>query len=118
MDCKTARLLLEFARPGHLELDPEESLALETHLRDCSDCGPIAQVERSLDEQLGHAMREVSIPADLRPRLLAHVAGARRSYYRRLAGRLSLAAAVLVAVVAGAAYWMTSFRTTVNLAAL
>ena len=57
MDCKTARLLLLFARPLPTELEASEAEALESHLADCPECGALAQAERQTDTCLGQAMR-------------------------------------------------------------
>jgi hypothetical protein len=69
MDCKTARQMLDFARPRRPELDGADLDALEAHLADCPDCGLLAQVERQMDTRLSQAMRAVPIPEDLRARL-------------------------------------------------
>ena len=37
MDCNTARLLLEYARPNSSELAATETRALEEHLSACDD---------------------------------------------------------------------------------
>lgn len=70
MDCKTARQMMDFARPRRPELDGADLEALEAHLADCPDCGPLAQVERQMDSRLSQAMRAVPIPENLRARLL------------------------------------------------
>ena len=38
MDCKTARLMLEFAHPRHNELDPPDLHPLEAHVTACPEC--------------------------------------------------------------------------------
>lgn len=70
MDCKTARQMLDFARPRRPELDSADLEALEVHLADCPECGPLAQVERQLDSRLSQAMRAVTVPDNLRSRLV------------------------------------------------
>src|SRR5262249_33258662 len=45
--------------------------ALEAHLADCPECGPLAQMERQMDSRLSQAMRSVTIPENLRARLTA-----------------------------------------------
>jgi hypothetical protein len=107
MDCKTARLLLEFARPGSPELDAGEAEALRQHLGDCSDCGALAAAENRADEQLGRAMRAVSVPAGLRQRLLTRVAAARPAWHRRWLVR-GVAAAAAVVLLGGFGYWLLS----------
>ncbi len=100
MDCKTARLLLNFdrARP---ELDRPEADALAAHLADCPECLSISQSERNIDAHLGRAIRDVSVPDGLRDRLLSRLADDRRLAFRRqwVRGAVAVAAAVLVAVL-------------------
>ena len=89
MDCRTARQLLDFARPRRPELEAVELEELEAHLADCPDCGPLAQVERQMDNRLGQAMRAVAVPENLQGRLLARLESDRarqaRQWRRRLA---------------------------------
>ena len=47
MDCKTARLLLDFARPQAHELVAGRSAALESHLDRCPDCHRLARERTS-----------------------------------------------------------------------
>ncbi|HXG10141.1 MAG TPA: zf-HC2 domain-containing protein [Gemmataceae bacterium] len=107
MDCKTARLLLDFARPR--ELDPDEALALESHLARCPECEALAQAERRLDEHLGRAIRDVAVPEGLRRRLLDRLAAERGRRHRRGVAwivRLAVAAAILAVVVWLAFNWV------------
>jgi hypothetical protein len=110
MDCKTARTLMDFAHPRMGELDAAESKALEAHLQECPECGPLAYFEQQLDEHLGRAMRDLSVPADLRDRLQARLKIARGVLYRRRAIGLAAAAALLLVTTLGAWYWLTSNR--------
>jgi hypothetical protein len=99
MDCKTARLLLDFARPQACELEPEEAGALENHLDRCPNCHGLARGERQLDDHLGKAMRQVEVPAGLREQLLARLEVDRGDWYRRRfahAMRLAAAAAAIL----------------------
>ncbi|HYT95625.1 MAG TPA: zf-HC2 domain-containing protein, partial [Gemmataceae bacterium] len=96
MDCKDARLLLEFARPGDKELDHDEAEALRQHLADCPDCSAQAQAERRADEHIGLAMRAVPVPAGLRERVLQKLGPERVPWYRRWPVRVAGAAAVLL----------------------
>jgi hypothetical protein len=109
MDCKTARLLLDFARPQAGELEAEEARALESHLDHCSDCHSQARGERQFDASLGRAMRQVETPAGLRDELLARLESERSAWYRqrfaRRARRL-VAAAALLLLGLGAWYWV------------
>jgi hypothetical protein len=109
MDCKTARLLLDFARPQACELGPEETGALESHLEQCADCHGLARAERGLDDCLGKAMRQVEVPAGLRDRLQARLEADRGDWYRRRFAhtmRLAAAAAALLLFTWGAGRWV------------
>src|SRR5262245_13853267 len=97
MDCNTARLLLDFARPG--DLDAAEAGDLERHLADCPDCGPPARAGRALDRHLGRAVRRVEVPEGLRGRLLARLEADRGDLHRRWAGHGLRAAAAAAAVL-------------------
>jgi hypothetical protein len=106
MECKTARLLVPFARPRSAELDPEEAEALARHLAECAECRQLHQAEQAIDAQLGQAIRDVPVPEGLRDRLLVGLAEQRRLVLRRRWVRVagSLAAALLLAV-AGWLLW-------------
>ncbi len=100
MDCRTARLLLDFVRPQAHELEAEEARALESHLDQCPDCHSQARGEQQLDACLSKAMRQVEIPAGLRDQLLTRLESARGDWYRQRfahnARLLATAAAVLL----------------------
>ena len=103
MDCKTARLLLEFARPQHVELEPTDLRALEAHVAACPDCSVNSKQERALDEQLGQAMRKVDVPDRLRSRLLSRLArdravAERGRWKRYVAGAAAVAATLLLVI--------------------
>lgn len=109
MDCKTARLLLDFARPQARELEAEEAAALQRHLDHCSDCYSQAYNERQLDDRLGKAMRQVEIPTGLREQLLARLESARGDLNRQRfahAARLCVAAAALLLLGWSGWYWV------------
>jgi hypothetical protein len=115
MDCKTARLLLDFASPlGPAELDVSEAEALDRHLQDCPDCAALALAQRQEDDVIGRAMRDVPVPPGLHDRLLAHLDAERDAGYRRLTRRwipVGLAAAVLLAASwFGVDYWQQQHR--------
>src|SRR5947209_7636374 len=106
MDCKNARLLLEFARPGGRELEAADAEALHQHLAECSECAALAHDEQRADEHLGRAMRDVPVPAGLRERVLKRLSVERDAWYRRWLVRWAAAAAVLLAVgLLGYHYW-------------
>ncbi len=108
MDCKTARTLMDFAHPRMAELDAAECKALEAHLQECPECGPLGYFERQLDEHLGRTMRDLSVPTDLRDRLQARLKLARGAWYRRRAIGLAAAAALLLVTTLGAWYWLSN----------
>jgi hypothetical protein len=112
MDCRHARLLLDFTRPRGTELEPTETEALETHLADCPECGAQARAERRFDEHLSRAVRDVPVPDGLRDRLVGRLSAARDAWYRRRLFRAAgvLAAAVLLAAVGGLLIWHESRR--------
>lgn len=114
MDCKTARLLLDFVRPEACELEAEEAAELERHLDHCPDCHSQAHNERQLDDRLGKAMRQVEIPAGLREQVLTRLESARGDWNReRLAhaARLSAAAAALLLLGWTGWYWVRELFT-------
>src|SRR5947209_14835473 len=100
MDCKTARLLLDFARPQACEVEPEDSQLLAGHLAQCTDCDRAARAGRQVDGWLGQAMRQVEVPAGLEEQILARLEVQRGDRARRrLAHGLRVAAAVAAAVL-------------------
>jgi hypothetical protein len=101
MDCKTARLLLDYARPAPAELPGGDVAALESHLSACPECEAVARTERQLDDHVGRAVRDVPVPDGLRERLLARLRTERRRWYRRWALRGTAAAAAAVALTLG-----------------
>src|SRR5262245_15097656 len=108
MDCKYARLLVEFAWPQCPELEAGDFEALQCHLADCPDCGPLARQDQLLDGQIGRAMRDVPVPDNLQSRLLGRLAAERDAWYRRRlvrAAGILLAAAAVVLLVWGGVWW-------------
>ena len=106
MDCRTARLLLDFSHPQAHELEAEEAGALEHHLDHCPDCHGLARAERRLDEQLGKAMRQVEVPSGLRERLLTRLEIDRNDWYRHRFGHgLRIAAAAAAVLLLGWTAW-------------
>lgn len=107
MDCKTARLLFDFARPGSHELEQSELRALESHLAGCIECDALARSERLLDNHLGQAMLKVETPPKLRERIVNRLMTERQALRRhRLAwtARIAAAAALLIVSVSIWAY--------------
>jgi hypothetical protein len=106
MDCRTARSLLDFARPGCVELQPDDADALERHLSGCPECDALFRQERALDAHIGRAVRDVPVPRDLRDRVMQRLARDRRAWLRSQAARAgSLTAAAAVLLVLGLAGW-------------
>src|SRR5437588_2897601 len=99
MDCNTARLLLAFSRPKTSELEACAVEALNDHLADCAECGPLARGEHQVERLVGLAMRQVPIPLDFRQRLLARLRAERRSWYKRLPQKHPRVAAGVAAVL-------------------
>jgi hypothetical protein len=121
MDCKTARLLLDFVRPGTPELEAAEARALDGHLAHCPECDTLARHEHRADHALGKAMRQVEVPNGLRAQLLARLEAERGDWYRRQFGhgvRAVLAVAAAVLVVWGLWWWYQPGRSALNLAEL
>jgi hypothetical protein len=99
MDCKTARLLLAFARPHCPELDEYEAEALDNHLDECPECGSFAGAEQHFDRRLSLAMRDVPLPLDLRQRVLTRLQAERKAWYRNLPRRHPRVAATVAALL-------------------
>jgi hypothetical protein len=107
MDCKHARLLLAFVRPGNpTELDDGEAADLTHHLDGCPVCAGLAHDEQRADDRIGRAMRDVVLPEGLRTRLLNRVNAARDAWYRGWLVRVGgVAAGVLIAVLIARAWF-------------
>src|SRR6516165_7065462 len=106
MDCRTARLLLDYARPHRTELPADEAAPLEAHLASCPDCETLARCERQADDRLGKAMRDVPMPDDLRQRIFERLQTERVKRQRRWLAWGARAAAVAAIVLVGAWWWI------------
>lgn len=109
MDCRSARHLLDFARPRVPELDKSDQHDLDGHLAVCPDCDTLARGERQFDEHLGQAVRDVPVPQGLHERLLRRLREEREAWYRKQLGRglriVAAAAAVLLMTWFGLTVW-------------
>ncbi len=97
MNCKDARLLTWFARPGRVELEPAELAQLQLHLQDCPECAAAVRAEQQLEAVVGKALQAVPVPPGLHQRLLSRLEkdqGWRRWKVRGLAVAASLLLAV------------------------
>jgi hypothetical protein len=111
MDCKTARLLLDFVRPQAGEVDSAELAAFEQHVAACPECDSLVRAERGLDRAYAKAMKAVEVPASLRGRLTARLERERGDVYLRWfgnAGRVAAAAAVVVLATWAVIAWRQS----------
>jgi hypothetical protein len=118
MDCKTARLLFDFARPQCGEIDSAELAAFEQHLAACPECDALARAERGVDHAFAKAMQAVEVPAGLRNRVVARLERERGDLYLRRfghAGRLAAAAAAIALIVWGVYAWRQSHRPIVDM---
>lgn len=109
MECRTARLLLDFARPRASELEAAEAEELQNHLAGCPECRALARAEHQADELLARAMRDVPLPPDGQARLQQRLDAARAALYRRWLARrardAAVAAVLLLAAWLGYAHW-------------
>jgi hypothetical protein len=121
MDCRTARLLLHFARPHPSELPARDADALEAHLTGCPECEAVAHIERLGHAHLGEAMRKVPIPDGLRERILDRLATERGDRRRIWVGwtvrATAMAALIVIGVLIGLA-WRGTHPPELDLAAL
>jgi hypothetical protein len=113
MDCRTARLLIDFHRARAGELAPPEAADLEGHLAVCAECDALTRAERRADARLAQAMAAVPLPDGLRDRLRDGLRAARRAAaLRKLAwaARAAAVAAVLLLVVLLVVAWRAQPR--------
>jgi len=118
MDCKTARLLLDFHRPRVGELPADEAAALERHLASCPECDAVNRDARRLDDCVGPSIRDVPVPTRLRERLLTRLKDERRAkVHRKLAwAARGFAVATAAALMAAVILWQVYLKPTkVNL---
>ncbi len=111
MDCKNARLLLEFDSPVTRELDDPEAGALDQHLEQCPDCFDYAQSNRLFDDSIGAAMVAVEIPKGLSEKIKTRLNARRDVWYRGFVFRVGSAAAAILLIAFLAWNWKVSQRT-------
>jgi hypothetical protein len=111
MDCKTARLLLDFFRPQAPDLAADDARDLERHLSGCPDCHALTRAERDADAALSKAMRDVAVPEGLRDRLVGRLRTDRRAANLRTLGWTARGAAVAAAVLLGGFFVWGWFQT-------
>lgn len=106
MECQDVRQLLAFLERKSEELDAAEGAALQKHLDACPDCAALTAAERSADQAIGAALRDVAVPARLKQQVLTRLAAERGvAPWKRWAG-VAAAAMLLVAIGGGTwAYW-------------
>ncbi len=103
MECQDVRQLLAFFERKSDELDAAERAALQKHLDACPDCAALAAQERSADQAIGVAVRNVAIPAGLKVQVLQRLTAERGGAPWK---RWAVAAAVIVVLaVAGGIVW-------------
>jgi hypothetical protein len=107
MDCRTARLLMNFGGPRPAELDESEADALALHLAGCAECAALDHADREFDSRVRQAVCQVEIPSGLRDRLVARLTTGRDRWYRRWYAPGARAAAVAAMLLVGLwALWM------------
>jgi hypothetical protein len=99
MDCKSARILAGFTKPGNSELDPELRAEFDSHLSGCPLCREQFRSEQDFDLRVGRIIRDVPVPVGLKSRILDELAARRGAWYRRRIGiGVAAAASVFLAV--------------------
>ena len=81
MKCDDIRAELAMLRPDSRDADQAEFASALSHLQHCSDCQTYWETQQQSaqqqsDRELGRAIRNVSIPADFKSRLLAQLSAA------------------------------------------
>jgi len=69
MECRTARELLDAARPDSADREDPELQAAFAHVDECDTCAEVLEFRRGFDRRVGEIVRDVPVPADLRARL-------------------------------------------------
>lgn len=69
MECRTARELLDSARPDSADREDAELQAAFAHVDECEACAEVVEFRRAFDRRVGQIVRDVAVPKDLRVRL-------------------------------------------------
>jgi hypothetical protein len=101
MECHDVQQLLAFVNRPSEELDAAEQEALRDHLDKCPDCTARLSADRRADEVLGPMMRNVTVPGDLRQKVLSRLRAERPRPWKAW-----VAAAAAVLLVAGTLGWV------------
>jgi hypothetical protein len=101
MECHDVQQLLAFVNRPSEELDIGERDALRDHLEKCPDCHARLQADRRADEVFAPLMRDVSVPADLKGKILNRLSAERPRPWKTW-----LAAAAAVLFVVGTLAWI------------
>jgi hypothetical protein len=115
MDCKTARLLLAFARPQAGEIQEADAADLERHMANCPACAEAARFDRLLDQQLGRAVRAVEVPAGMQTAILSRLEKHAKTWQRWVKRAGQIAAAAVLLLAAGLLCWHILHRPPLDL---
>ena len=78
MDCRTALEILEVARPDSDDVKQTELAWAQAHLDSCPRCEEAFHNRQALDRRIGRLMRDVSLPWNLKHKLLQDSISQRR----------------------------------------
>jgi hypothetical protein len=104
MDCRTVRTLLPYAALPH-ELGSEERAEFDAHVGSCARCAAIVSAERSFDEAIASAIRDLPTPAGLKNQISARLAIQQGHVFRRQMLKATAAAAALLIVTLTLGWW-------------
>lgn len=115
MDCETARVMLTFFGRHGEELSTEDRADFDAHLSACAPCAAKFRAEQAFDGQIAKAMRQLTVPADLRSKIADSLAADRGDWYRRRL--IGVAATVGVGLLSFAGYVAYQIQTAPTLRA-
>src|ERR1043165_3649665 len=101
MDCLHAQQLLGFLERKNDELDTAEREAVLKHVNQCPACRGALDAERQTDAVVSRAMLDLSVPADLRQKVMQWLA----AHKRRLPWKSAVAAIAALVLIALGAIW-------------